>query len=777
MTETRMPSRWDAVRRAQLTRILFVYLGASYAILEIVDIFIGQLGLPEWFFPGVVVLLLVGLPIVIATALVQGRSRQQQGPAEPGVSEAAATHAAQERPADQQRIDRVPTTHWLTWRRAILGFVGAFALWGVVVAGYMAMRALGIGPVGSLVAAGVLDARERLIIADFQNNTGDPLLGRAATEAFRIDFSQSEIITVVDPASVAQTLSRMERDPQETLDLRLAREVAIRDGVKAVVGGDITPVGSSFYMTARLVSAADGEELAAYDETAGDSTAIIDAIDKLSNKLRARIGESLKTIRASEPLDQVTTPSLEALRKYSHALDVIEEGDNERGLVLLEEAVSADTAFAMAWRKLGIVLSNMGRRRARQIEALTKAYDHRDHLTERERYLAIGTYHLSVTGDRQAGIAAYESLLDQYPNDTWALNNLGVFYRAARDFRRAEELFRRAVELDSAGGAIYFGNTVETQVALGEMAAAEETLEGYGRLFPDHPNFQAVAAAMAGSRFDYANAEKLLQALRDGQRAGSAWYVSSSFQLAQLAQVRGRLAEAEELFGGIMTTAEEQGEPALYLNGAILQVLDYVILRGDVERGRQKLEAALQRHPLSSLEPQERPYAPLAIAYALIGETDRAEELLVELQEAVDPQTRGLDGGGDEMARGAVALAEGRHQEAIEHLRAANGDACTICALPLLGQAYDAAGQIDSVIAVYERYLNTPWLYRVGASDWYALAGVYERLGGIYELRGNPQQAIHYYRRFVELWQDADPQLQPRVERARGAIERLAAEI
>jgi TolB-like protein len=197
---------------------------------------------------------------------------------------------------------------------------------------------MGIGPVASLVAAGVIDERERLILADFENNTADALLGQAATEAFRIDFSQSSLVTVVDPAYLGNVLRLMQEDPDQPLTEALAMEVAEREGIKAVVAGEITPVGGSFQLSAQLVSASDGRVLVADRQTARDSTEIIGAIDKLSKKLRERIGESLKSIRANDPLDHVTTPSLEALRKYSQADRVIDEGDNERGIALLEEA-------------------------------------------------------------------------------------------------------------------------------------------------------------------------------------------------------------------------------------------------------------------------------------------------------------------------------------------------------------------------------------------------------------------------------------------------------
>jgi tetratricopeptide (TPR) repeat protein len=736
------------------------------------DIFTDQLGLPDWFFRGALILLLIGLPIVIATAIVQGRRRpfvvgEPGAPAEAAAPEPAAAAVPAERPGPAPH-------HWLNWRNALLGFVGAFAAWGLIVSVYMGTRALGIGPVGSLVAAGVLDERERLIVADFENNTDDPLLGQAAAEAFRIDLSQSTIVTVVDPAYVGQVLRRMQTDPERELDLDLAREVAIREGVKAVVAGEITPVGSAFQLSAQLVSAQDGSVLVPFRETASDSTEIIGAIDRLSSSLRERIGESLKTIRAGEPLDRVTTTSLEALRKYSQAVRVIEHGDNERGVALLEEAVALDTAFAMAYRKLGVTLRNIGQDRVRGMEALTQAFEHRDRLTERERYLTEGSYYWGVAGDNEAAMAAYESLLDVYPDDPWAMNNLAILYDEARDFRSAEQLFTRAIELDSAG-SLYYGNAIGTQVALGRYGDAEHTLDRMAELFPGHPNVSMQATALASSQFDYETAEQHVLELREAQRASPLLQRYASFNLAQLAEVRGQLREAERLILEAMAAAEAEGDVAIYVASAVRVAFHDLWFRGQPEAAVRGVEDVLARYPLETIEPAERPYGLLATFYALAGRPARARAYLAEYEAAVEDGTVIANPQeGADASKGILALAEGRLDDAIAELRAIDIGPCTICVLPMLGQAYDQAGETDSVAAIYERYVTTPWLGRLDAGDWFALAVIYERLGGLYELRGDTEKATLYYGRFVELWEDADPDLQPRVEAARRAMERLS---
>jgi TolB-like protein len=308
-----------AIRGAHPVRVAALFIVASVGLLTIVYWLIRGLGLPDWVLTGAIALLLVGLPIMVVTGLVERRR-------------ALASTGRMPAPTGARGLDR-----WLTWRRALMGGVSVFAGLGVVTGVYMATRLLGIGPAGTLVASGVIKDREPLMLANFDNRASDSTLGLSLTEAFRVDLSQSPMVRLVDAQAIRDALGRMQRPPGAPLDLGLAREVAEREGVKAVVTGQIDPVGRGYVLSASLVSAADGRVLTAVRETADNDGALIRAIDRLSRKLRERIGESLRTIRASEPLERVTTGSLEALRKYSEAIRAEgERGDHERAIPLLE---------------------------------------------------------------------------------------------------------------------------------------------------------------------------------------------------------------------------------------------------------------------------------------------------------------------------------------------------------------------------------------------------------------------------------------------------------
>ena len=425
--------------RRSIWQVLAVYLGASWVVLQVVDVVTQNMGLPTWVFPFAFVLLLLGLPVMLATAIIQGRPTPTAA-AGPAVTESGTPI---EIPAAAAQ-DRAPEVHhrMFTWRNAMLGGLGALALFAVVIAGYAYARRAGVGAAGTLVAKGMIEDGERVILASF---SGDSTMAEAATMAFRVDLSQSPTVNLADPRFLANVLQRMELPSDTRLDEDVATEAAVREGIKAVVAGDVARVAGGYVFTSRVVAAESGREMINVRETATDSTQVMEAIDRLSRRTRERLGESLGSIHASPPLDRATTTSLEALRKYSQALVAIDASDIDLGRSLLREAVELDPEFAMAWRKLAVIeFDNVTARR----DAATRAYELRDNLTDRERYITEGTYHGYVTNDRDASINAYRSLLDKYPNDSWALNNLAIQYGWSGKLDLSMELLQRSIELD-----------------------------------------------------------------------------------------------------------------------------------------------------------------------------------------------------------------------------------------------------------------------------------------------------------------------------------------
>lgn len=815
---------WEAIKRARLVRVLVVYCGASFVALQAVALFQDKLGLPDWFFPGAVGLLIVGLPIVIATALVQAaherhleqaahlrrphpeeahpqeahpaapeeaRAPATEGNVGPGGSsgeagrapDASAGETSAGAPTERTAVHAPPVPkkahHLFTWKRAMLGGGIAFVGLGLVVGGWMLTRNLGIGPAGSLVAKGVLDERDPVILAQFGNHTADSLLGPALTEAFRVDLAQSPLITLVPSDNLAEALQQMELPAGTPLDAKLAREVAQRQGVKAVIAGDVNEAGSGYMLSAQLLGASDGRVLAAFRESAGDSTAIISAIDQLSRDLREKIGEGLRSIRASEPLAHVTTGSLDALRKYSQALRVLDvEGSEEQAISLLQEAVSLDSSFAMAWRKLGVVYSNGSRDPSAAVAALQQAYDHRDRLTDRERYLTLGTYYSLVTGEDEKAIAAYQTLLGTYPNDGWALHNLALLYTDAGNYEQAQPMFERALAHDSLN-PVTFQMLSDVQVARGNIEGALETQRSFERRLPGHPVAQLDAAYLYGLTGKLDSAETRLYALQEGQAGSAYWRRTTGRLLGDLGVLRGRPGEADRNFARAEQADEMAEAPGAVLFDRLLRAVTDARIGAGPEAARRRIQDALKATPLESLPSRNRSYLLLVSAYLEAGQTEAARRTLAAFDSAADPGERRLLAPLRDRAAGAISLAEGRPEKAIPLLHrsdaaASRTNSCGGCALPVLGRAFEAAGQPDSALAAYQRYVSEPWMWRL-SWDGYDLPEVLRRMGVLYAKRGEPAKARAAYGRLLELWDGAEPSLAPRVAAIREAMAALPA--
>ena len=743
-----------AARLSHPVRVAALFGVGSVAVLGLVYLIMIQLGLPDWVLVGAIALLVIALPIMLTTG-----------------------HLERQRALARSTGTVVPTPpagvrHWLTWRKAVLGGGLAFAGLALVAAGYMGMRLLGIGPVGTLVATGVLAERDLLILAEFEDRTPEGNVAASVTEALRVDLSQSPVIRLMDASAVRQALQRMNRDPGLPVDVALAREIAAREGGAAVVAGDVGTLGTSYVVSARLLASADGSELLALRETAESDAALVDAVDRLSARLRERIGESLRTIRGSEPLARVTTASLEALRLYSRAEQADAAGDPAQAMRLLEEAVVADTGFAMAHRKLAVVLGNAYAQQSRINAAATRAYRHRDRLPPLERHLTTAYYYYQVEPDRDRTIDAYRSALEIDPDNSTALNNLAGELNERRDWAEAEVLLRRQI----ATAPIYqnYVGLLDIQVKQGRWAATDSTMIAFETQMPGHPTAAMMRVFLYAAKRDFETSERGLLFLAEAAKGSAGFRRVAGFAVVMLQLVRGRLAAAERYAVAAQVACEADGDLACALSYALIPAGDEALFRAAPDAAVRAVDEALARYPLEQMDPVDRPYRRIAGTYALAGRADRARQLRTQWEGALDESQRPAD----ERFRwdGVIAMAEGRYGDAIAAYRAFHSEVgCNVCGLHRLARAYDSAGRADSALAVYERAVTLPDLQSISYEAWF-LGSTYRRLGELYEARDDRERALEYYHKFVELWNDADPELQPLVEDVRDRIARLAGE-
>ena len=744
-----------ALRQAHPVRVGVLFGLVSLFLLSLTWWLIQRLGLPDWVATAVGALLLLGFPIVLLAAQRErarllARSRGDTIPQQPA-----------------GLLGRL-----LTLRGAIAGGGIAFGGLAVGIAISMGLRIMGIGPFATLVSAGVLKPRDRLVLSDFENRTTDSTLGSSITEAFRVDLAQSPVVRLLETRDVRASLERMMRPPGSRLDATLAQEVAQREGASAVVAGEIAPLGKGYVLSVRLLEP-DGDVLVAERETAGDAGEIIAAVERLSKGLREDIGESLRGLRAEEPLEQVSTASLQALRLYSDADRANNAGRGLEAVRLLEQAVAEDSTFAMAWRKLAVVLGNWGFDPARRDFAARRAYELHDRLPRREGALAAAGY-FHHSGRRADAIDTYRQLLAVWPDDVASRNNLALLLTSEGQFAEAEALLLEAVDSGSTLPA-NFDNLLDAQLAQRKYAAAESTIAVFVRRRPEHAVGRwNLSSRLAQARGDYARALAFVDSMTNTDDPASR---STGWEMAAvLYRLQGRLREGEAA-GREEIAADEQsgrGSPAATrLNQEINQVLVDAVLLGRADAGRRRFTAALKRDPLESLPLASRPYSMVVLTYLTLGDVEPATALLSHYRKLDLP---GLSLGGDTLwNEGMLALVRGRPAEAIVSLRgAARSWGCIVCNQVQIGEAFERLGQVDSALAAYEYYMGHQIYWNI--TQEIDLARTLVRMGELYEQRGDRARALECYGRFLDIWKQADPELQPRVAEIRKRVAELAGE-
>lgn len=755
--------------RIHVGRALGLWAAATALVLLTAWAATVAIGLPDWVLPGAIGVMFAGLPIIGFTAWVQ-RVAHRAFTATPTYTPGGTSTAAQ----GTLHTIAIKASPHVSWRRAGIGGAVAVGAFAILVVGWMVMRALGVGPAGSLLGAGKLGAGDQIILVDFASPASDSTLGLTVTEALRADLSQSTLFRVFPRLATIDALRLMQRPTDARVDFELARTIATREGLKAVLDGDIVELGGRYVLTTRLMTA-NGEQLATFNEEAASANELIPAIGRLGKQVRTKAGESLKLVRDAGALDRVTTNSLDALRKYAQATVVFDQTfDYTQAIPLLREAVTIDSTFAMAWRRLGSFYNNIQRFEDARAASI-QAHRYADRLSEIERQLTFaGYYTYGPEVNEERAFAAYEAVLARDSLNAVALNNSANTLSKRGDVERALQYYLRAA-VQPGGSAIQFSNAVPAAFTLRQWDRADSIIAEFQRRFPSNPVALRAPAVGAVTRGDFERAEQLARDIEPRITGSRSGMIQQSNFLSSIALARGRVREGLRLRVELQERQIDAGAPALArLSLGLDSVIVAAAIQEDIANARATFDRVLRRTPIDSVPYLDRDYGLYLLVAMLAGDTARAREFHRESRRALEdfalldrPTWEALDDA-------TLALALGNYEEALE--AADRG-----VRLPILRKDHglirrflilDKLQQVDSAIAAGERYLEDTSPFR-WMSDAFFRGGILQRVGEISEAKGDIERALTHYNTFVELWKNADPELQPRVRDVRGRIERL----
>jgi tetratricopeptide (TPR) repeat protein len=483
----------------------------------------------------------------------------------------------------------------------------------------------------------------------------------------------------------------------------------------------------------------------------------------------------------------VTTGSVEALKKYTTALQANARGDYPRALALLREAIGIDSTFAMAYRQLNNSTGNMRSARAGLggiphqsendvwIPASTKLYALRDRLPRRERLQALDAYYTLVVGDQIKALAAADTLLSEFPNTPGALNAIAAsHWTTRREFARAESAYAHVIGSEPTTPFAYF-NIAGAQLAQGKYAAARASFDRARRQFPEINDARIPDLLYHFGLVDSAEAITRAQATVGNVLTR----LGAENRLSILAARRGRMREARAHLADVRALERERGEPSGPLEDSLLAAQFEIAFFQHPAAAVRILDQALAQTPLESIRWVPL-YLRVASLYAQADRADKARALLTAYDRAVsDTAQRRRDQPGRDAALGYLALAEQRPRDAVAAFRRSDRRAdgpvnsCAVCVDPSIGLAFDRARMPDSAIAALEHFVNAPSVGRQVADAW-NLHWALRRLGELHETRGDRADAVHYYQMFVDLWRNADPELQPEVSEVKRRLAHLS---
>jgi serine/threonine protein kinase/tetratricopeptide (TPR) repeat protein len=599
--------------------------------------------------------------------------------------------------------------------------------------------------------AHALTDKDTIVLADFTNTTGDTVFDGTLRQGLSVQLEQSPFLSIISDQQIQRTLGLMGQPTEAKLTPAIARELCQRTGSAAVLDGSITQIGTPYLLTLKAVNCESGASLASTEAQASDKSHVLDALGKTASEIRNKLGESLSTVQKFDtPLEQATTPSLEALKAYSMGMKTWEEKGDSEAIPLFKYAIELDPNFALAYTTLAGAYSNLGQASLASVNT-SKAFELRDRVSERERVQITGDYYGLVSGDQDKTIQAYELLAKSYPRDDKVRLVLGDEYMLLGQWERALSQTQESLRLEKNDAATY-GNLAQIFLALNRLDEAKATFQqaqmrnlesGALRLMMYYLAFLRGDAGEMRKQVEWATGRPQSEdILLSAQSDTEAYYG----HMGKARDFSRRAVESALRAGARETAAAWQADEALR---------DAEI--GNWEQARQEAATVLTISSGSGV----RKLAALALARA--GDASRADATAEGLEKS-NPANTFLNYYWLPATGAAIELRHNDPSKAIERLQSAGAYELgysqpfqfgTMYPIYVRGEAYLALHQGSQAAGEFQKILDHPGIvlnFPLGALAHLGLARAYA-------MQGDTAKARTAYQDFLALWKDADPDI------------------
>ena len=609
-----------------------------------------------------------------------------------------------------------------------------------------------------------LTDRDTIILADFTNQTGDPVFDGPLRQGLAVQLEQSPFLRLISDQRIHATLSMMGQ-PDATLTADVAKEVCERTSSAAVLDGSIAKLGSHYVLGLRARACGAGNVLDEEQVQAASKEDVITALSQIAGRFRSRLGESLATVeKHSTPLDEATTSSLEALKAYS----IGRRRRPETGsLVLLKRAIELDPGFAMAYAYLGRAYGDNDQP-ALSAESTRKAYQLRDRTSAAERFFIETSYDTQVTGNQDKAKQTLEAWAQAYPREPASHAFMArMICHPSGNYTKAIEESGKAIELDP-DFAVAYSILARSYQYLGELDKAKQVLQRASDRKLEFNEFGVLRYDLAFLSGDPATMEEVAARVRGKSHADDEVTAHAAFALAYT----GRLAEARIEVRRAMDAARQSGKPetaALYESGAALWEAFFGNAPDAIRR-------AMAAHAVS-----QEMYVDYgaALALAVARDSVQAQMLASDLEKDFGEDTS-VRYNHLPALRARLALNHGDPAKAIDLLEASrvyemgvprssiHGNFGALYPIYVRGEAYLAARRGREAAAEFQKVLGHRGI--VCSDPIGAVAHL--QLGRAYVLLGDNTKAKSAYGDFLALWKDADANI-PILKDARAEYAKL----